>query len=225
MKYPFLLGCIIVIHVSVMAQQKDSLRFHFTNRFTPSKTYIPLGLILTGIAYSGNNEESIKNEVLEERNEHIPRFRTRIDDYLQFSPIVAAYALDAMGIQSKTDLPNRTAILIKGELGMLGMVMLLKNTTHELRPDGSDYHSFPSEHTAQAFAAATFLSEEYKYRFKWMPYAAYGVASSIGLLRVANNKHYISDVLVGAGIGILSMKVAYWTHQYKWKKHTKQIEL
>jgi len=58
-----------------------------------------------------------------------------------------------------------------------------------------------------------------------MPYAAYGVASGVGLLRVANNKHYISDVLIGAGIGILSMKAAYWTHQYKWKKHVKQIEL
>lgn len=225
MKYLFSLVCITVIHMSLQAQQKDSLSFHNYNRFRPNKTYIPLGLVFTGLAYSGKGEESIKNEVLEERNEHLPRFRTRIDDYLQFSPIVAAYTLDAMGIHSKTDLPNRTAILVKGELTMLGVVTLLKNTTHELRPDGSDYHSFPSGHTAQAFAAATFLSEEYKYRFKWMPYAAYGVASSIGLLRVANNKHYISDVLVGAGIGILSMKAAYWTHQYKWKKRTKQIEL
>jgi membrane-associated phospholipid phosphatase len=58
-----------------------------------------------------------------------------------------------------------------------------------------------------------------------MPYASYTVASSVGLLRVANNRHYISDVLVGAGIGYLSMKVAYWTHQYKWGKGGRKHQL
>lgn len=99
---------------------------------------------------------------------------------------------------------------------MLGTVYILKNSIHQLRPDISNYHSFPSGHTAQAFAAATFLSEEYKYKFKLMPYLSYGIAGSVGALRMFNNKHFISDVLVGAGIGYLSMKASYWTHQYKW---------
>ena len=78
--------------------------------------------------------------------------------------------------------------------------------------------SFPSGHTAQAFAAAAMLSEEYGYHYKWVPYLSYGIASTVGVLRMANNKHYLSDVLVAAGIGILSTKVAYWTHQYNWGK-------
>ena len=119
-------------------------------------------------------------------------------------------------MKPKTDIGNRTAILIKGEMLMLASVTVLKNATHILRPDSSAYTSFPSGHTAQAFAAATLLSEEYGYRYKWVPYLAYGLASTVGLLRIANNKHYISDVLVAAGIGILSTKVAYWTHRYKW---------
>ncbi|RYZ49831.1 MAG: phosphatase PAP2 family protein, partial [Sphingobacteriales bacterium] len=48
------------------------------------------------------------------------------------------------------------------------------------------------------------------------PYVAYGMAGTTGLLRMANNRHFIGDVLMGAGLGILSMKVSYWTHQYRW---------
>lgn len=66
---------------------------------------------------------------------------------------------------------------------------------------------------------ATMLSEEYRDRYKWMPYAAYGLATGVGLLRLANNKHYLGDVLVGAGLGILAMKLVYWTHHYRWNKH------
>jgi hypothetical protein len=188
------------------------------SRISVKSFYTPASLVIAGLLANGHSCESIKNEVVEERNEIIPRFRTHIDDYLQFSHLAIAYGLDAFGVRSKTDLANRSVILLKGEIMALGAVALLKKATHTLRPDGSSYNSFPSGHTTQAFAAATFLNEEYQDRYKWMPYASYGLASSVGLLRVANNKHFISDVLVGAGLGILSMKVAYWTHRYKWGK-------
>ncbi|AYD47056.1 phosphatase PAP2 family protein [Arachidicoccus soli] len=186
--------------------------------FSYHQLYAPGALIAGGLATFWNKKEGLKNELVEARNDHFANFRTHIDNYLQFSPFLIAYGLDAAGIQSKTDFQNRTAIMIKGEALMLGTVYLLKSSVKELRPDGSAFNSFPSGHTAQAFAAATLLSEEYKNRIKWMPYAAYTLASGVGILRMANNKHYICDVLVGAGIGILSMKVAYWTHQYKWGK-------
>lgn len=191
---------------------------------TIQQFYPPASLIIGGLIANGHSEESIKNELAESRNRHIPRFRTHIDDYLQFSPLVVAYGLDAIGIQSKTDVLNRTAILFKGEAMALATATILKSATHTLRPDGSSYNSFPSGHTTQVFAAATFLNEEYKDRYPWMPYASYTVASSVGLLRVANNRHYISDVLVGAGIGYLSMKVAYWTHRYKWGKPRSKLQ-
>ncbi len=180
----------------------------------------PSALSIAGLLSNGNGHEGLKMELVEERNEHMAAFHTPVDNYLQFSPILVAYGLDALGVPSRTDIANRTAILLKGEAVMLGTVFAVKHFTHQLRPDGSTNNSFPSGHTAQAFAAATFLSEEYKGRFPWMPYAAYGLASSVGALRMANNRHYISDVLLGAGIGILSVKAAYWTHQYRWaKKH------
>ncbi|HMF69919.1 MAG TPA: phosphatase PAP2 family protein [Flavitalea sp.] len=189
-----------------------------TPQFRLKSLFIPASLMLAGIGTSSNGREALKMELVEKRNELLPTFHTKIDNYLKFSPIVIAYGLDAAGLKSRTDFVNRTVILIKGELLAMGSVGLLKGATHQLRPDGSTYNSFPSGHTAQAFAAATFLSEEYKQRLPWIPYAAYGIAGTVGALRMANNRHYISDVLFGAGLGILSMKVAYWTHRYKWNK-------
>lgn len=200
------------------AQSADSIVQQQHPRFSLRQLNVPVTLGLMGIFANGNGPESLKNEIVEERNEHMNSFHTHIDNYLQYSPLMIAYGLDAAGIPSKNDLANRTAILLKGELMMFGTVTLLKKYTRQLRPDGSTYNSFPSGHTAQAFAAATFLSEEYKDRFHWMPYAAYGLASSVGLMRMANNRHYVSDVLLGSAIGILSMKVSYWTHHYKWGK-------
>lgn len=190
-------------------------------RYKSKKLYVPGSLIHAGMALNGSGRNAFKHEIVEERNEHWPGFRTYIDDYLQFSPVFIAYGLDAFGVPSGTDIQNRTAILLKGEITVLGVTHFLKHTTGIQRPDGSGFSSFPSGHTAQAFATATFLCEEYRHRIKWIPYASYGIAASVGALRMANNKHYISDVLVGAGIGILSMKLAYWTHRYKWGKKSR----
>jgi len=211
----------LLLSADLCAQHTDSIPSIKPVKFSFKQTYIPSGLIVAGLLVNGRSSESLKYEVAEERQEHLPYFRTYADNYLQFSPIAIAYGLDAFGVKSKTDIANRTAILLKSEIIMYAMIGLIKNTAHTLRPDGSASNSFPSGHTAQAFAAATFLNEEYKERFKWMPFVSYGIASGIGALRIANNKHYISDVLVGAGIGILSTKVSYWTHNYRWNRHKK----
>ncbi|WP_336518243.1 phosphatase PAP2 family protein [Pollutibacter soli] len=214
--------CLVLFSIVIIQQQAlngqsiDSLEINYRLKFSNEQLAIPVGLIASGLITNRNKSESLKNEIVEERNKHLAKFHTPVDNYLQFAPYAIAYGLDFAGIKSKTDISNRTAIMIKSELLMMGTVSLLKYSTAQLRPDGTAHNSFPSGHTAQAFAAATFLSEEYKHRFKWMPYVSYGIASGVGLLRMANNRHYISDVLLGAGIGILTTKVTYWTHQYKW---------
>lgn len=169
------------------------------------------------IALDGNSSNSVKNQIKDWRNREIPNFRTHIDDALQFTPLVATYAFEWCGMKPQTDFKNRTAIMVKSQIFTLGSVLVLKKLTNENRPDGTKY-SFPSGHTAEAFAGATLLATEYGKNYKWIPYAAYGTAATVGILRMANNRHYISDVLFGAGLGILSTKIAYWTHQYKWNK-------
>ena len=211
-----------LVSISSFSQSTDTIVINRPLEFKANKLYVPGILMGSGVITTLFFKDQIKLEIAEQRNTHMGNFRTRLDDYLEYAPLPIAYSLDVFGVKSKNDFLNKTAILIKGEILFYVSTNFLKGVTSELRPDGTDYRSFPSGHTAQAFATATFLSEEYKERLPWMPYAAYTMASTTGLLRIANHKHYLGDVLFGAGLGLLSMKTAYWTHRYKWGKNRKR---
>ena len=68
-----------------------------------------------------------------------------------------------------------------------------------------EYSSFPSGHTTVAFAAATVFAKEYSSSV-FVPIIAYSAATAIGLSRITENKHWATDVLVGAALGYLSGK-------------------
>lgn len=213
------------------AQYADSLKIPHVKP-TPEAwrkaVAIPSLLIATGVWATTDNDIINKYEIAEERNEFAPKFHTHIDDYLQYAPIAAVYGLNALGIKGEHDFANRTALLIKSELFMMAMVIPLKEITNVPRPDTGAPNSFPSGHTAQAFAAATFLHKEYGKDHPMYSVLAYTTATGIGVLRVMNNRHWASDVLVGAGIGILATNLAYLTHQNKWgsnKNKNKKTEL
>ena len=93
---------------------------------------------------------------------------------------------------------------------MASLVNGLKYSVWEMRPDRSGRNSFPSGHTATAFMTATMFSREYGERSVWYSVGAYSVAATIGLMRIFNDKHWLGDVLAGAGIGILSTEMGYW---------------
>lgn len=65
--------------------------------------------------------------------------------------------------------------------------------------------SFPSGHTAVAFAAATVFASEYKNQ-PLIPIVSYGLASLIGLSRITENKHWFTDVVAGAALGFVTGK-------------------
>lgn len=176
---------------------------------------VPVLLIALGVSVT--QEHGVQNAVREERNEHLGNFKTSIDNYLLYVPIAAVYGLNMAGVKGKHDFRNRTLLLAKSEIIMYVLTNSLKSITNERRPDGSDYQSFPSGHTAQAFAAATFMAKEYGEQSPWYAVGAYGVATAVGAMRILNNRHWTSDVLAGAGIGILSTNIAYLTHRYRWK--------
>jgi len=92
---------------------------------------------------------------------------------------------------------------------MGGIVQTMKSTINVQRPDGSNYNSFPSGHTATAFVGAHILFKEYKEISPWIGFSGYAIAAGTGLLRVTNRKHWLSDVSAGAGIGILSAELGY----------------
>lgn len=80
----------------------------------------------------------------------------------------------------------------------LGATYILKYTVKKRRPDGSDYHSFPSAHTSTVFADAAFIQRRYGWKFG-IP--AYAVAAYVGWGRTFAKKHDWWDVVAGAAIG------------------------
>ena len=91
-------------------------------------------------------------------------------------------------------------------------VNVTKNLTKVERPDGSARNSFPSGHTATAFMGAELLRREYWNVSPWIGIAGYAVAAGTGFFRIYNNRHWLTDVLAGAGVGILSVQAAYWLY-------------
>lgn len=208
-------------------QQKDSLkRITWVEKKQEFKRsmYVTLPLIAAGIiAKSDNNLFS--NTVFEDiRNDRFGDFESNFDDFLAIAPVGAVFTIDIFKRTSRNDFLNQSLLLIKSELIMSALVFPMKAWSKQERPDGSNDQSFPSGHTAQAFVGATFLHKEYGGENFWYSIAAFTTASSVGIYRVLNNKHYINDVLIGASIGILSTNIAYLTHQHRWGNKSERFK-
>jgi membrane-associated phospholipid phosphatase len=100
------------------------------------------------------------------------------------------------------------------------VVLGLKTITGRERPsendeDGSFWeggNSFPSGHAATSFALATVFAYEYRKHIA-VPIAAYSVATAITISRTSAQRHWASDVVVGASIGFLIGRYVVKNHQ------------
>ena len=119
---------------------------------------------------------------------------------MQYAPAAVMLGMKVAGVQSRSSWGRMLVSDAFSALLMGGVVNTLKQTTNVERPDGSNKHSFPSGHTATAFMTATMFTKEYGHKSPWVGVGAYSVATATGLMRMANNKHWLSDVLTGAGI-------------------------
>ena len=135
--------------------------------------------------------------------------RIYADNYFQYIPAVAVYGLDLAGVKAKHNIRDRTFLMASSYLLSTACVQTLKRTTNVIRPDDSDHFSFPSGHTATAFVGAHLLFKEYKNTSPWICISGYFVAGGIGAFRILNRKHWVSDVVAGAGFGILSVEISY----------------
>ncbi|MBL1407492.1 phosphatase PAP2 family protein [Sphingobacterium faecale] len=144
------------------------------------------------------------------RNRYLPTFKARYDDYLQYGPAAAVYALKFAGIKGRNN-TGRATLSYATSLVIMGvLVNSIKYTTRVQRPEGTKKNSFPSGHTAMAFTNAGFLDKEYGLVNPAYRIAGYGSAALTGLGRNLNNRHWLPDVLAGAGVGILSNELGYF---------------
>ena len=91
-----------------------------------------------------------------------------------------------------------------------GIKTVLKSVVNEQRPDHSDDQSFPSGHTALAFAVARSIDKEFRRESVWIPIVSYAAATAIGVERVVSDRHHWYDVVAGAGIGLASAELTWW---------------
>jgi len=140
--------------------------------------------------------------------------KVSLDNYTQFVPIVAVYGLNALGIKGKRNFKDRTIVLATSSMIMGTITYGVKMVSKRKRPRSYSKKSFPSGHTATAFMAAEFLRQEYKDVSVWYGVTGYVMATGTGFLRMYNNRHWFSDVITGAGVGILSVQVANWLEPF-----------
>ena len=190
--------------------------------FFQDQTYVGIPLFLAGVI-AKSEKRSFRQNTADLRNSRtrlLTNFHSEIDNYTQFAPAVLALGLNLAGVEGRSNL-GRFAVSSALAYGiMAGIVNPIKYGAKEMRPDGSTRNSFPSGHTATAFVSATILHKEYGLtRSPWYSIAGYGVATATGVMRVLNNRHWVSDVLSGAGIGIFSTELAYGISDIIFKGH------
>ena len=201
---------------SLRIERKDSLSVTVTNNFgnkldrISSSRFYQMTYIGVPLAVGGLLVKSEDDHFRSLRNDCLPRFNRRVDDYLQYTPAAVMLGMKVAGVKGRSSWGRMIVSDTFTALLMGSAVNTLKQTTHMMRPDGSNDHSFPSGHTATAFMTATMLTKEYGQKSPWIGIGAYTAASATGLMRIANNKHWLSDVLTGAGMGILSTELGYY---------------
>ena len=171
-------------------------------------------LIVTGLIL---NKESIKTDVREWVRDRYDIPNTSVDDILQHVPIAMIYATDLALGNDKKEIGRHTRHLIVSQAMTLGTMLITKEITNSPRPnDGS--HTFPSGHTAYSFASAGVMYHSFKDDNLWLAYSGYVPAAVVGVYRVIKDKHWVSDVVVGAGLGIVMSHLSY--HMDIWHSRT-----
>ena len=184
------------------------------SNFKAGELFMPLSLITAGTLGFIEPIRTSRVEVRDFLNDWRGDRRTKVVDYLQYVPLASVYGLSLLGAEAKNNYVDRTLELATSYIALAIMVNGIKYSARELRPDGSAYNSFPSGHTATTFMGAELVRIEYGEEHPWLAVGAYTIASTVGVLRVYNNRHWFTDVFAGAGVGILSARIGYWLLPY-----------
>ena len=182
----------------MQCQSTDSLSIPKKINYTPF--YVSAGLVTTGILLLDTN---LNRDIQNKANSFFGAdFHTRMDDVTIYMPIAQIYAGNILGYQSKNSSRHQTIDIIVANTFTYGLTTGLKHLTKRERPSHSNNLSFPSGHTSIAFTNAALLFQEYKDSNIWYASSGFVFATATGILRIANNMHYVSDVLAGAGLGL-----------------------
>ncbi len=196
---------------SVQAQRRDSV-YTASERFKWQKLIAPASLAAAGTL--GTISPWYRTEVNENIRDRAAELRQRVsggksltfDNYLQY----ASYAGYVAGLLAGAGEHNyKEQLLTLGTSILLTAVVSgsLKELCGVERPNHADHKSFPSGHTVTAFLGAELVRLEFG---PWWGLAAYSTALITAGMRIYNNWHWSTDLMLGAAIGILGANAAYW---------------
>lgn len=191
------------------AERSDSLVIERQNNFQATQLIVPGTLIALGassffLAPMRDLDHSLQHNMLDLRGNH---HRIALDEYLRFVPTALNISLYIIEKDHKYDIYDKALVKATSIASMYILTQGMKHAIKRTRPDGSDNHSFPSGHVATAFLGAESLRISHG---NWWGVAGYSVATTTAFLRMYNNRHWFSDVVTAAGIGVLSARIGYW---------------
>jgi hypothetical protein len=181
-----------------------------------SKDWTKLGVFIVAESGLSIADQSVKDFFQNNRTVGMDRFSKNF-----LEPFGGNYSLLVMsgflahGLISKNQRSVATSLLCLESFALASLFTRIpKVLVGRERPDNimgsgpytikGPFHgnSFPSGHTTAVFAVASVIATQYR-DTKWVPVAAYSVASLVGLSRIYDNKHWLTDVVAGATIGTL----------------------
>lgn len=205
-----LLAILLLFSTLTVRAQWDTAGLRL-QRFSVAPALSATALMATGTIFTYNPVAnsvalSLRDAVVSSRNP-----RLHFDDYIQYLPAALPLALNLCGVKGKHSFGR--LLMLEGGSYLLGAGWLtaFKYGLAVQRPDGSTFNSFPSGHTFTAFTGAEIIRREYGAEYPWLAVAGYAVAITVAAMRVYNNRHWLGDVCAGAGLGILSVTLVYWT--------------
>ncbi len=176
----------------------------------PAATAIACALLVHGTVSGQSALPDFDGSIRSMRADATGDIRIHADEYLRFAPGALMLGMKAGGYESRSSW-GRMIVSDAFSAGIMTIAVNgLKYSIDRPRPDGASGGSFPSGHTATAFMAAAMLHEEYGWRSPWFSFGGYAIASATGISRIINDRHWASDVIAGAVIGVASVRLGYF---------------
>jgi len=184
---------------------QDSTSIAFKPESFTQRSLLPMGFLATSILYDDNY---LDKRIVKLGGISSPALKSA--NILQYSPAAILYVLKLAGVEGRSDWPRMITADGASVVIQAGITNAVKYTLKRERPDGRANNSYPSGHTATAFMCAQMLHKEYGETVSpWISVGGYGIAATTGIFRTIANRHWCSDVLGGAAIGIFSTELAY----------------
>ena len=232
--FQFLLFLSHFIFFSFNLLAQDSSKISFSSLDTPlvaakHKSYylkpaaiiIPATFMLYGcLKPAVKGIQMIDNDMMVSVKKNYPNFHTNADDYLMWAPSASIYLMDALHVKTQHSFTQHLILDAGSVLIAGGVGFVMRKISGSIDVYNTKGTKFPSGHTTNAFRGAEIFHQEFKATNPVLSYSGYLVATTVGVLRVYNKNHLFTEVLAGAGLGILSTKLTYWIfNKVKYKKH------